>query len=95
MTMSEKPESEEFEEDDADEPVDADDASLESLIKDLELHKRRGARGGSEPAWRRLEKYLEQKRTQELLSDFDDYDIGEPTIAGGAPRKNARRKARR
>jgi len=92
--MNEKPESDEFEEDDADEPVDADDANLEYLIKDLELQKRRGGVRGGEPAWRRLEKYLEQKRTEELLSDFDDYDIGEAPEGAIAGRK-LRRKARR
>jgi hypothetical protein len=92
--MSEKPESDEFEEDEADEPVEADDANLEYLIKDLESQKRRGGPRPGEPAWRRLEKYLEHKRTKELLSDFDDYDLGEPAGADGN-RKSARRKARR
>jgi hypothetical protein len=43
---------------------------------DLDLAKRRGQKVG-DPAWRRLEKLLEEKRTAELTSDFDDYDIGE------------------
>ena len=75
--MSEKPDSEEFDEDDDDEAVESDDPQLEHLIKDLESQKRRGGPKAGEPAWRRLEKYLEQKRTAELLSDFDDYDIGD------------------
>jgi hypothetical protein len=32
---------------------------------------------GAEPAWRKLERLMEQKRTSELLSDFDDYDLGD------------------
>ncbi len=98
--MSEKPESEEFDEDDADEAVDSDDPQLEHLIKDLESQKRRGGPKAGEPAWRRLEKYMENKRTAELLSDFDDYDIGDS--AGRAAQaeerasgKSRARKARR
>jgi hypothetical protein len=75
--MGEKRESDEFEDDDADEAVESDDADLDHLLKDLERQKRRGAPKGGEPAWRRLEKYMEQKRTAELLSDFDDYEIEE------------------
>ncbi len=94
--MSEKPDSDEFDEDDADEAVDSDDPQLEHLIKDLESQKRRGGPKPGEPAWRRLEKYLEQKRTAELLSDFDDYDIGEgPEDGARAPAKARARKARR
>jgi hypothetical protein len=94
--MSEKPDSEEFDEDDDDEAVDSDDPQLEHLIKDLESQKRRGGPKAGEPAWRRLEKYLEQKRTAELLSDFDDYDIGdgpgdEAQHASRARPKKARR----
>jgi hypothetical protein len=81
--MGEKRESDEFEDDDADEAVESDDADLDHLLKDLERQKRRGAPKGGEPAWRRLEKYMEQKRTAELLSDFDDYEIGEVGIEGG------------
>jgi hypothetical protein len=75
--MSEKPESEEFEDED-DEAVQGDEESLDvdRLMQDLDKRKR-GAPRGSEPAWRKLERLLEQKRTSELLSDFDDYDIGD------------------
>ncbi len=93
--MSEKPESDEFDEDDADEAVDSDDPQLEHLIKDLESQKRRGGPKAGEPAWRRLEKYLEQKRTAELLSDFDDYDIGEAPEDGARPAKARAKKVRR
>ena len=90
--MSEKPESNEFDEDADDDAVDGEDARLEHLFKDLDAQKRRGAQKGVEPAWRRLEKYLEQKRTAELLSDVDDYDIGEEERPRRpAPAKKARR----
>jgi len=75
--MSEKPESEEFEDED-DEEVAGDEESLDvdRLMQDLDKRKR-GAPRGVEPAWRKLERMLEQKRTSELLSDFDDYDLGD------------------
>ncbi len=74
--MSEKPESDEFEDDEAEEPtVGEGDVDLDQVIKDLDLAKRRGQKSG-EPAWRRLERMLEDKHTAELTSDFDDYDIG-------------------
>ncbi len=76
--MSEKPESDEFEDEDpAEEPASEDgDVDLDQVIKDLDLAKRRGQKAG-DPAWRRLEKLLEDKRTAELTSDFDDYEIGD------------------
>jgi len=77
--MNEKSESEEFEDEEADEPVgevEETDVDLDQVIKDLDLAKRRAQKAG-DPAWRRLEKLLEDKRTAELTSDFDDYDIGE------------------
>jgi len=75
--MAEKRDSDEFEDEDTDEAVGGDDPDLEHLIKDLETQKRRGGPKPGEPAWRRLEKYMEQKRTAQLLSDFDDYDLDE------------------
>jgi hypothetical protein len=73
--MSEKPE-EEFEDEETDEPVVGDaDVDLDQVIKDLDMAKRRGQKTG-DPAWRRLERLLEDKRTAELTSDFEDYDIG-------------------
>jgi hypothetical protein len=75
--MSEKPESEEFEDDEAGEPAPEEgDVDLDQVNKDLDLAKRRGQSTG-EPAWRRLERMLEDKRTAELTSDFDDYDVGD------------------
>ena len=93
--MSEKPESSEFDEDEADGSVDSDDPDLEHLIKDLESQKRRGGPKPGEPAWRRLEKYMERKRTAELLSDFDDYDIGDGLDGGDDAERAAERRRRR
>ena len=81
--MAEKPESEEFDEEEADEVAGGEDSlDVDRLMQDLDKRKR-GAPKGAEPAWRKLERLLEQKRTSELLSDFDDYDIGD----GRRPRK--------
>ena len=86
--MSEKSESDEFESEDDDEPViEEGDVDLDQVIKDLDLAKRRGQRVG-DPAWRRLERLLEEKRTAELTSDFEDYDVG----ADGADPDRPRRK---
>jgi hypothetical protein len=74
--MSEKPESDEFEEDEEETPVsDGADVDLDQVNKELDLAKRRGQKLG-DPAWRRLERIVEDKRVAELTSDFDDYDIG-------------------
>jgi hypothetical protein len=73
--MGANPDSNEFEEDEAEEVTGDDDVDLDRAIKDMEIAKRRTVKVG-EPAWRRLEQRLEQKRTAELISDFEDYDIG-------------------
>jgi hypothetical protein len=73
--MGANPDSDEYEEDDAaEEAAGDDDLDLDRAIKDMEIAKRRAVKVG-EPAWRRLEQRLEQKRTAELISDFEDYDI--------------------
>jgi hypothetical protein len=85
--MSEKPE-EEFEDEEADEPVIGDgDVDLDQVTKDLDLAKRRGQKAG-DPAWRRLERLLEEKHTAELTSDFEDYEIGDDS---DSPRRTHRR----
>ena len=83
--MSEKPASDEFD-DDADEAVvDGDESeNIDSLLDDLGKAKR-GAPPQGEPAWRKLEKYREQKETAELVSDFDDYEIDADDT--GSPKK--------
>jgi len=89
--MSEKSEADEFEDEEADEPVIEDgDVDLDQVIKDLDLAKRRGQKVG-DPAWRRLERLLEDKRTAELTSDFEDYPIGIEG-EGGDDDKGVRRR---
>jgi hypothetical protein len=88
--MSEKPEADEFEEDEADEPVVEDgDVDLDQVNKELDLAKRRGQKAG-DPAWRRLERLMEEKLTAEQTSDFEDYDIGDEGTGGGRGRRKPR-----
>jgi hypothetical protein len=91
--MSEKTQSEEFdEEDEAEESVGTgDELDIENLIQDLDKRKRGGPKPG-EPAWRRLERLREEKRTAELLSDVDDYEIGMDPGDDGAPKRGRKRK---
>lgn len=79
--MNEKAQSEEFEAED-DDVIDDDatlvgneDVDIDRLFRDFDKRKRSSAKPG-DPAWRRLEKYREDKHTAELVSDFDDYQIG-------------------
>ena len=75
--MSEKPESDEFEEEDAeDAPPGGDEVDVDHIMRDVESQRRRAPKG-AEPAWRRLERVMEERRTAELMSDFDDYEIGD------------------
>lgn len=93
--MSEKPESDEFEEEDAeDTPPGGDDVDVEQVMRDVESQRRRAPKG-AEPAWRRLERVMEERRTKELMSDFDDYEISgadEDFDADGADEKTSRKK---
>ncbi len=89
--MSEKPESDEFEEEDGEGTEVGGEEDVEHIIRDVESQRRRGPKG-SEPAWRRLERVMEERRTAELLSDFDDYEIGGDGTAE-KPRKK-KKKAR-
>lgn len=90
--MSEKPE-EDFDED----PEEGEDGEsgldVDQLMRDLDTRKRRSARASNEPAWRRLERALEERRTAGLLSDFDDYDVGDTD--DGRTRKPPARPRRR
>jgi hypothetical protein len=73
--MSEKPESDEFEEEDAEDVAPGgDEVDVDHIMRDVESQRRRAPKG-AEPAWRRLERVMEERRTKELLSDFDDYKI--------------------
>jgi hypothetical protein len=74
-SMSEKPESDEFEEEDAgDVAPGGEDVDVDHIMRDVDSQRRRAPKG-AEPAWRRLERVMEERRTAELLSDFDDYQI--------------------
>jgi len=75
--MSEKPESDEFEEEDVEDVAPGgDEVDVDHIMRDVESQRRRAPKG-AEPAWRRLERVMEERRTAELLSDFDDYKIGD------------------
>ncbi|HVC01507.1 MAG TPA: hypothetical protein VND80_04805 [Steroidobacteraceae bacterium] len=90
--MSEKPESDEFEEEDAEEPAaGAEDVDVDHIMRDVESLRRRTPKG-AEPAWRRLERVMEERRTADLLSDFEDYEIGADGAAPKTPKK--KKKAR-
>ena len=94
--MSEKPESDEFEEEDAEDTAPVDDVDVDHIMRDVESQRRRAPKG-AEPAWRRLERVMEERRTAELLSDFDDYEIGdaEHTDSDAAPGDKSGRKKRK
>jgi hypothetical protein len=73
--MSEKPESDEFEEEDAEDVAPGgEEVDVDHIMRDVDSQRRRAPKG-AEPAWRRLERVMEERRTAELLSDFDDYEI--------------------
>jgi hypothetical protein len=76
--MNEKAQDDEFEEDDADDEIadSGDEVDVDHLFRDLDKRKRAGVKAG-DPAWRKLERIREEQRTAELVSDFDDYDIGD------------------
>jgi hypothetical protein len=77
--MSEKPESDDFEDEEPAEPVTgSEDVDLDQVTKDLDLAKRRGQKLGDP----------EMKQTQELTSDVEDFDIGEQD--GARKRKKLR-----
>ena len=81
--MSEKPESDEFEEEDAEDAAPGgDEVDVDHIMRDVESQRRRAPKG-AEPAWRRLERVMEERRTAELMSDFDDYEIADADV--GAP----------
>ena len=73
--MSEKPESDDFEEEDTEDVAPgSEDVDVDHIMRDVDSQRRRAPKG-AEPAWRRLERVMEERRTAELLSDFDDYEI--------------------
>jgi hypothetical protein len=83
-SMSEKPESDEFEEEDAEDTAPGvEDVDVDHIMRDVDSQRRRATKG-AEPAWRRLERVMEERRTAELMSDFDDYEIGGGEAAAGS-----------
>ena len=79
--MNEKPESEEFDEDEEEVAFEAtSEVDFDRLAKDLDAAKKRGQKLG-DPAWRKLERRLEEKTVAELTSDFDDYNIDDDSTA--------------
>ncbi len=98
LAMSEKPESDEFEEEDAVEDAPAtEDVDVDHIMRDVDSQRRRAPKG-AEPAWRRLERVMEERRTAELMSDFDDYKITDDDLdadedeASDGAGKSARKK---
>ena len=102
---SEKPESEEFEEEDAEDVAPGgDDVDVDHIMRDVDSQRRRAPKG-AEPAWRRLERVMEERRTAELMSDFDDYEIGgadgddsdssEPDETGDSAKSSRKKKKTR
>ena len=79
--MIEKQQAEEFDESGEEDALDGDGAEeevdLAKLTRDMDLARKRGNRQGV-PALRKLELLAEQKRTAELTSDFDDYELDDP-----------------
>jgi hypothetical protein len=98
--MNEKAQEDEFEDDEADEIADGgDEVDVDHLFRDLDKRKRAGVKAG-DPAWRKLERIREEQRTAELVSDFDDYDIGdaeegEAASPGKGPRRHSQSSAAR
>ena len=93
--MSEKPE-EEFEDEEPDELEDAEESlDVDKLMRDFDTRKRRGARVAGEPAWRKLERRLEERRTKGLLSDFEDYPVDGSGTDGDSAAKKPRHSVSR
>ena len=97
--MNEKAQSEEFEDDEdvVDEDatlVGGEDVDVDRLFRDFDKRKRSGPKVG-DPAWRRLEKFREEKETAELVSDFDDYEIDGDIDDAGSGHSTSRRTRRR
>lgn len=81
--MNEKAQEDEFDEDGDDEVLEGAEevVDVDHLFRDLEKRRRQGVKVG-DPAWRRLERYREERHTAELVSDFDDYDIDDVDSGG-------------
>ena len=89
--MAEKTEADDFDESDDDALDRSEEEDLDAVFKDMDRQRKRGgSKPAGEPAWRKLEKYMEDKRTARLLADFDDdFDEREqerPTRSGSRSR---------
>ena len=76
--MSESTESEEITEEGVAEAAldDTVEIDVDHLIDDLEKSGGNGnARQEDQPAWRRVEDYIERKRAEKELNDLYDFDI--------------------
>jgi hypothetical protein len=82
--MSEKPESDDFEEEEDDATIESEDIDVDNLMSDLDKRKKSVAKVG-EPAWRRLERIREERETAQQLSDFDDYELDDPSTKRRKP----------
>ena len=72
-----------------------DDVDVDHIMRDVESQRRRAPKG-AEPAWRRLERVMEERRTAELLSDFDDYEIDSDDVeAQDGEDKPARKRSKK
>ncbi len=63
-----------------DEPLDfesesTEDTGIRNLVKFLESQGKRSARGSAQPAWQRVEDYMEGKRSKEDMDDSFDFDL--------------------
>ncbi|CAN5177780.1 hypothetical protein BH24PSE2_BH24PSE2_21370 [soil metagenome] len=77
--MGDETESNGYDDDDVDEIDDIVDdpeaIDIDHLIENLEMRRSRSRSKPVEPAWRRLERYLEEKRCREDTADFEDFDL--------------------
>ena len=61
-------------------PLDFEDESTEdtgirNLVKFLESQGKRPARGSVQSAWRRVEDYIEEKRSKREIDDSFEFDL--------------------
>ena len=61
-------------------------------MREFDQGRRRPPKNVGDPAWRRLERLRDDRRTAELTSDFEDYDIGTLPSASKASGKGAKRR---
>lgn len=83
----------EFDDTEAEEILEAgeEEVDVDRVLRDVEQARRKAPKKDGEPAWRRLERLREERHTAELISDFEDYDIG---LEGDAGARVQRAQAR-